>query len=134
EAGSGIRSLGNDLVREFWQEPIHGDVLISHAHWDHIQGFPFFAPAYSERNRIRVLQSRRSTLDLASALRGQMQSLHFPVGLDQMRGLTGVEELAAESVHLGPYTIRTIALNHPGGCAGFRVDTAFGSVAYLPDH
>jgi phosphoribosyl 1,2-cyclic phosphodiesterase len=134
DAGSGIRSLGNDLLREFGEQPIKADVIISHAHWDHIQGFPFFAPAYSERNRIRVLQSSRVTLGLATALRGQMQSLHFPVGLDQMRGLTGIEDVGSEPFQLGPFTIRSTALNHPGGCAGFRIETQYGSVAYLPDH
>jgi phosphoribosyl 1,2-cyclic phosphodiesterase len=134
DAGSGIRSLGNDLQREFGEEPIQADVLISHTHWDHIQGFPFFAPAYSDQNRIRIWQSQRLTPQLASALRSQMQSLHFPVGLDQMRGLTGIDELDPESMRLGPYTIRTIALNHPGGCVGFRIETAYGSVAYFPDH
>lgn len=134
DAGSGIRSLGNDLQREFGNEPIHADVLISHAHWDHIQGFPFFSPAYSDRNRIRVWQSQRFTPQLGLALRGQMQSLHFPIGLEQMRGLIGIEELDPESMRLGPYTIRTIALNHPGGCIGFRIETPYGSIAYFPDH
>jgi phosphoribosyl 1,2-cyclic phosphodiesterase len=134
DAGSGIRSLGNDLLQEFGEQPIHADVIISHAHWDHIQGFPFFAPAYSERNRIRVLQSPRVTPGLGAALRGQMQSLNFPVSFDYMRGLTGIEELDPEPFRLGPYTIRSAALNHPGGCAGFRIETEYGSVAYLPDH
>jgi len=134
DAGSGIRSLGNDLVRESNGEAIQADVLISHAHWDHIQGFPFFAPAYSDGNRIRVLWSKRVTPELSTALRGQMQSLHFPVGFDQMRGLVGIQEFEREPVDLGPYTVRTIALNHPGGCAGFRIETAYGGVAYIPDH
>ena len=134
DAGSGIRALGNDLLVESGDKSIQADVLISHTHWDHIQGFPFFSPAYSKRNRIRVLQSSRVTPSLASALRGQMQSLHFPVSLDQMHGLVGVEELDSEPIHLGPYTIRSTSLNHPGGCAGFRLETAYGSVAYLPDH
>ena len=134
DAGSGIRGLGNDLLREFDERPIHADVIISHAHWDHIQGFPFFAPAYSERNRIRVLQNPRVTPGLGTALRGQMQSLHFPVGFDHMRGLTGIDELDCEPFQLGPYTIYSTALNHPGGCAGFRIETNYGSVAYVPDH
>ena len=134
DAGSGIRSLGNDLLQEFGERPIHADVIISHAHWDHIQGFPFFVPAYSERNRIRVLQNPRVTPDLGTALRGQMQSLHFPVGLDHMRGLIGIEDLNSEPFRLGPYTIYSAALNHPGGCAGFRIETQYGSLAYLPDH
>jgi phosphoribosyl 1,2-cyclic phosphodiesterase len=134
DAGSGIRALGNDLLLEFGSAPIHADILISHTHWDHIQGFPFFAPAYSAKNRIRVFQSRGITRGVEQALHGQMQSPHFPVAFDQMRGLTGIEELGSESVEVGPYVIRSTALNHPGGCAGFRIETKYGSVAYLPDH
>jgi len=133
DAGSGIRSLGNDLMLEFGERPIQADLIISHTHWDHIQGFPFFAPAYSGGNQIRLLEGNRENPGLAMALRGQMQSLHFPVSLDQMHGLVGIEELKGP-VRLGPYTIRSTALNHPGGCAGFRIETEYGSLAYLPDH
>lgn len=134
DAGSGIRALGNELLAESGDQPIRADILISHTHWDHIQGFPFFAPAYSDRNRIRVWESKQIESNLAMALRGQMQALHFPVSLDQMRGITSFEKLNGEPTQVGPYSIRSTALNHPGGCAGFRVETAFGSVAYLPDH
>lgn len=134
DAGSGIRALGNELATEFGSQPLCADILISHTHWDHIQGFPFFAPAYSNRNCIRVWQSNLIDSNLPAALRGQMQSLHFPVSLDQMRGITSFEQLNGEPTLVGPYSIRSIALNHPGGCAGFRIETAFGSIAYLPDH
>ena len=121
-------------MAEAGDQPVCADVLISHTHWDHIQGFPFFAPAYSDRNRIRVWQSEQIDSDLVRALRGQMQSLHFPVSLDQMRGITSFEKLNGEPTVVGPYSIRSSALNHPGGCAGFRIETAYGSLAYLPDH
>ena len=121
-------------MAEAGDQPVCADVLISHTHWDHIQGFPFFAPAYSDRNRIRVWQSEQIDSDLVTALRGQMQSLHFPVSLDQMRGVTSFEKLNGEPTVVGPYSIRSSALNHPGGCAGFRIETAYGSLAYLPDH
>jgi phosphoribosyl 1,2-cyclic phosphodiesterase len=134
DAGSGIRALGNELVAEAGDQPVCADILISHTHWDHIQGFPFFAPAYSDRNRIRVWESKQIESNLAMALRGQMQALHFPVSLDQMHGVTSFNQLNGEPTTVGPYLIRSAALNHPGGCAGFRVETTFGSLAYLPDH
>jgi len=134
DAGSGIRSLGNDLQLEFGEQSIQLDVIVSHTHWDHIQGLPFFVPAYCNRNSIRILYNEQVAPNLGLALRGQMQSLHFPVAFNQMHGLTGIEEMGAEPVRLGPYTIRSTVLNHPGGCTGFRIDTAYGSMAYLPDH
>jgi phosphoribosyl 1,2-cyclic phosphodiesterase len=134
DAGSGIRALGNELLAEAGDRPVCADILISHTHWDHIQGFPFFVPAYSDRNRIRVWESKQIESNLALALRGQMQALHFPVSLDQMRGITSFEQLNGQATSVGPYFIHSTALNHPGGCAGFRIETTFGSVAYLPDH
>jgi phosphoribosyl 1,2-cyclic phosphodiesterase len=134
DSGSGIRRLGNDLVQESNGAALQADIIISHAHWDHIQGFPFFAPAYSPANRFRVLQSKRSGLSLETALRDQMESLHFPVSLDKMHGISSIDEMGSEPVALGPYSVRSAALNHPGGCAGFCIETEYGSIAYLPDH
>lgn len=134
DAGSGIRALGNDLQAEFGDQPVSLDILISHTHWDHIQGFPFFSPGYFKRNLIRVWQNKQIESDLLAALRGQMQGLHFPVTLDQMHGITGFERLKGEPTRIGPYSISSTLLNHPGGCAGFRIETRFGSLAYLPDH
>lgn len=134
DAGSGIRGLGIDLLEEFGDQPVQADLLISHTHWDHIQGLPFFAPAYSARNRIQVYGAPGLTTHLKSALRNQMEIMHFPVGFDQLGGLAGIRELNPGCSRLGPFHIRTTALNHPGGCAGFRIETEFGALAYLPDH
>lgn len=134
DAGSGIRELGNDLARECDGQPVRGDLLISHTHWDHIQGFPFFSPAYTPGNRVRIFTVKGLTSNLESALRGQMQWTHFPVTLNRMEGICGFEELPARDARVGPYSINSTALNHPGGCAGFRINTEHGSLAYLPDH
>ena len=134
DAGSGIRALGNDLLQQSNGQPVQADLLISHTHWDHIQGFPFFAPAYAPGNRIRLLTVEGLTTDLEHALRGQMQSMHFPVSLNRMEGICKFEEIPRHAAQVGPYSIHSTALNHPGGCAGFRIETAYGSIAYLPDH
>jgi len=134
DAGSGIRDLGNDLIRESGGKPVRADLLISHTHWDHIQGFPFFSPAYTPGNRVRIFTVKGLTSDLESALRGQMQSTHFPITLNRMEGICGFEELPRDAAQVGPYSIDSMPLNHPGGCAGFRIQTEYGSLAYLPDH
>lgn len=134
DAGTGIRGLGDDLTRQFGARPINANLLISHTHWDHIQGLPFFAPAYSPHNRIRVIAPKGCGAKLKCALKNQMDPIHFPVGLDQMRGLTGVEELPSDHTRLGNFSISVISLNHPGGCAGFRIGVNGMAIGYLPDH
>jgi phosphoribosyl 1,2-cyclic phosphodiesterase len=134
DAGSGIRNLGTDLVSEFGAMPIAASLLISHTHWDHIQGLPFFVPAFSAQNRIRVLTAKNSGAKVDRGLNNQMDPIHFPVGLDQLRALTKVGELDADEHSIGPFRVRTTELNHPGGCAGFRIEASGGSLAYLSDH
>ncbi len=132
DAGSGIRSLGNDLIQELGARPIEANLLITHTHWDHIQGLPFFVPLYSARNRIRIISAMASAATLQRALRNQMQTMHFPVRFEQMRGLAGIEQLSGGRI--GRFVVTTLALNHPGGCAGVRIEAAGATVAYLPDH
>jgi phosphoribosyl 1,2-cyclic phosphodiesterase len=134
DAGTGIRSLGADLIREFGSQSIEASILISHTHWDHIQGLPFFAPAFAAKNRIRVIAPKNQAATLKRALANQMEPIHFPVGVEQMRGLGEVEELASETAIIGPFTIGVTELNHPGGCAGFRIEANGASLGYLPDH
>src|SRR4051794_7326011 len=108
DAGSGIRGLGDELLRESRGRAVRADILITHTHWDHIQGFPFFAPAYSARHQLRLHGARSLTKRLEEALRNQMHANHFPVGLDQMHGLAGFEDLGTQPVSIGPYAVRTI--------------------------
>jgi phosphoribosyl 1,2-cyclic phosphodiesterase len=134
DAGTGIRGLGQKLIAEFGSRPVKASLLISHTHWDHIQGLPFFAPAYSANNTVRLFAAKGDRQKVDRGLRNQMDAIHFPVGLDKLHGLRPVEEFAFDDIALGDFRIRVTALNHPAGCAGFRVDAAEGSVAYLPDH
>jgi phosphoribosyl 1,2-cyclic phosphodiesterase len=134
DAGTGLRPLGLALNEEFGKDPIRLTLLISHTHWDHIQGLPFFTPGYSSHNRIRVIAPHGRGELFERALKNQMDPMHFPVGLDQMQGLTPVEELASDHVYLGNFSIGVIPLNHPGGCAGFRIEANGAAIGYLPDH
>lgn len=134
DAGTGIRGLGLDLMKEFEATPIEVALLISHTHWDHIQGLPFFAPAYSAKHKIRVLAAKGAGWVVARALRNQMDPIYFPVSFDSLPGLVPIEELASDDVTLGPFRVRVMELNHPGGGDGFRIETKGGSIAYFPDH
>ncbi len=134
DAGSGARNLGSALVEEFGSRPITANLLISHTHWDHIQGLPFFAPLYAPQNRIRIFIANGNLSELDRGLRNQMQSLHFPISLDEMRGLASLGELNSHLNCVGEFQIEKMALNHPGGCAGFRISARGATIAYLPDH
>jgi phosphoribosyl 1,2-cyclic phosphodiesterase len=136
DAGSGIRRLGLALPteNELSETSINTTILISHTHWDHIQGLPFFRPAYHPRSKIHVLGAPGTRAKLRAALGSQMDPIQFPVSLESLAGIAAIDEFAADSTTLGSFVVRTIALNHPGGCHGFRITAAGTSIGYLPDH
>ena len=134
DAGSGIRRLGLALAQEFSEKPLTATLLISHTHWDHIQGLPFFRPAYARASQIRILGAPGTRTTLRTALSSQMDSTQFPVSIQGLAGIAAIDELAADTTTIGSFFIRSITLNHPGRCTGFRIETENMSVAYLPDH
>lgn len=134
DAGTGIRPLGKDLVREFARRAGRMSILITHTHWDHIQGFPFFAPAYLAHHRIRILGGRGSRAGLRRTVAAAVESPFFPVALPQMPGCISVEELPRSEFRIGSLRIRTAPLNHPGGGVAFRLSAGGSSLAYVPDH
>ena len=134
DAGSGIRPLGLSLAAEFKDEPVNLTLLITHTHWDHIQGFPFFLPAYNPRNHMRILGVEGARASLAATLAGQMDSPYFPIALKQMPGNIVIEELKDLTFNIGPIRVEACHSNHPDVCVGYRLFTSAGSVVYLPDN
>lgn len=131
DAGTGMRELGIALAAENYQGPIH--VFITHPHWDHILGLPFFGPMYAKKSRI-VLHP----MSPAAAKRAHspllFDGVHFPVRFDDLPAkIEYVEELCEHRV--ASARITNIELNHPGGALGFRIDDDDGtSLAYLTDN
>ncbi len=107
---------------------------MSHTHWDHIQGLPFFAAGYYAGNRFQLFVGPGQAGRILQGLRDQMSPLHFPVRFEEMMGLLPLQELGAKRSTLGSFAVATFPLNHPGGCTGFRLDARGKSIAYLPDH
>ncbi len=134
DAGSGMRSLGLSLENKFKSKPIKLTLLISHTHWDHIQGLPFFLPAYKEKNSLRVLGYEGARAGLAVILAGQMETPFFPVSLREMPSTITIEELKEMEFAIGKVRVHSKFVNHPGICAGYRLFTSNGSIAFLPDN
>lgn len=134
DAGTGIRELGKDLAREFTRHSGRVWILITHTHWDHIQGFPFFAPAYQSGHRIRILGWRGSREGLQRTIAAAVESPFFPVTLREMPGSISVDELDDFEFRVGDLKGQAAMLNHPGGGVGFRLSCPDGSIAYVPDH
>jgi phosphoribosyl 1,2-cyclic phosphodiesterase len=134
DAGSGIRPLGLALADEFRDRALNVTLLISHTHWDHIQGFPFFTPAYQAKNTVRILGYEGARRDLAQTIAGQMESPYFPVALQEMPGNIVIEELKSWEFDIGAVRVRACRMNHPGITMGYRLFTSAGSIAYLPDN
>jgi len=133
DAGTGIRPLGKCLQKEFGTRPMDLTILITHTHWDHIQGLPFFIPAYNRVNKVRILGLEGAKRGLESSLSEQMESPFFPITLHELPGNLCVEELDHLEFTVGSIQIRAQMLNHPGICTGYRLNTGGGSVAFLPD-
>jgi phosphoribosyl 1,2-cyclic phosphodiesterase len=133
DAGTGIRALGASLLREFQKKPIKGHIFVGHTHWDHIQGFPFFAPAFNPDNEFTIYSLRGAEKPLQKVFRGQMDSDYFPVLLSEMKAKLNFFELESE-VRLGEVRVSFIFLNHPGLAVGFRISFAGRALVYLSDH
>src|SRR5580658_8012990 len=133
DAGTGLREFGNSLMQEFGTKPMRVHLFVGHTHWDHIQGFPFFTPAYVKGNTFSIYSMRGAGKPLEKVFRGQMDVDYFPVVLTDMQARLKFIELR-KPVQIGPVTIRFHYLNHPGIAVGFRIEAGGKSVVYTSDH
>ncbi len=134
DCGTGVRPLGLELMREFKAQPLKLTILISHTHWDHIQGFPFFPPAYEPRNHIRILGYKGAKAGLKGVFSQQMETPYFPIGLKAMPGSIAIEEIRDLNFSIGKIHVQATFMNHPGHCVGYRLQTSAGSIVYMTDN
>ncbi len=133
DAGTGLRELGNHLQQERIDgDPLSIHLLLSHLHWDHIQGLPFFRPAYDPRTTLTIYgpAQKRSLKDLLGL---GMDDPFFPVDLDGLPAKLAVEELGEESFSVGSLRVRTARLKHPSPCVAFRIEAGKRAVVYATD-
>jgi phosphoribosyl 1,2-cyclic phosphodiesterase len=132
DAGTGIRVLGRRL--DALDEPTDVDLFLTHFHWDHIQGVPFFAPLYRPETRIRIHGPRQGETDIETLFRGQMGPVYFPVPYEALSA-------SLEFIHLddapwidGDVEVSAIRVRHPARTYGYRIRSGRAAVAYVPDN
>lgn len=132
DGGTGLRLLGQELLSF---GPKTAALFFSHVHWDHIQGFPFFGPAFAPGFRFDIYGGKNLSSTLSETLAGQMNFPNFPVTLDQM-GATIVFHQFEDGQHLDlgdGLTVRGLMLNHPDGVYGYRIEKDGRAIAYCTD-
>ncbi len=133
DCGTGMRPLGVELAAS-GSPPGQFFILIGHTHWDHIQGFPFFAPVFIPDTCIDVYAPQGGKHTLHHVLAGQMEFTYFPVELDQLPATINYHELGEGAYTIGGARVTTQFLNHPASTLGFRVESDQATVVYLTDH
>jgi phosphoribosyl 1,2-cyclic phosphodiesterase len=134
DGGTGLRALGRHLVSEFDHRPLSLTLLLTHTHWDHIQGLPFFRPLYEPKNRLRILGYEGARHGLENVLTSQMETPFFPIGFRQVPANVEIQELSEMHFEIGKVHVKACLANHPGICVGYRLFTSSGSVAFFPDN
>lgn len=129
DAGTGLARFGDSCSGQ----ATHFHLLLSHAHWDHIQGFPFFAPAYLPQHQLSIYGPRHPDYRLKDILAQQMTSPFFPVTLDAMQATLDYHELDETTFHISGATVTTARFHHPGGVLGFRIEEGGKTLVFATD-
>jgi phosphoribosyl 1,2-cyclic phosphodiesterase len=134
DCGTGFRALGHQLRHEFDGGAVSAHIFVSHFHWDHIQGIPFFGPLYDKPENRFFFHCSSRTRSLRRVMEEQMASPYFPVDMNEMKAHRNFYDLEQGRVPLDDVTVETMWLNHPQGCMGFRLETKQGVFVYATDN
>lgn len=137
DAGTGIRELGRALERDSGGPPPHIDLFITHAHWDHVHGIPFFAPLYADGASVSICGPELLPTPLESVLATMLAPGVFPVDVSALRARLEFPRIGREAVAAGSLRVSAFPALHPGGAVGFRVEPAGSpgqALIYLPDN
>ena len=131
DAGSGIRPLGLDIV-EKGPDTIH--IFLTHFHWDHIQGFPFFAPLYDHEDSIKVVGPKQKDIDVQNLFAGQMGPIYFPVPFSVVAAEMEFEHLNEGAYELGDVRMEVMRVKHPSFVIAYRIQAGGKTVCLIPDN
>ena len=134
DCGTGAHGLGQHLMAAADGEPVDGHILISHTHWDHIQGLPFFAPLFVPGNTWHIYGPSGLGGSLGEILAGQMEYRYFPVEIGQLSAHVEHHDLVEGAFEIDDITIVTQYLNHPALALGYRIEVDGAVVVYSSDH
>lgn len=132
DAGTGIRELGNSLLKNGKKQKVY--IFLSHFHWDHIQGLPFFVPSYQEGNEINILGMNTKDARLDKIISNQMESVYFPVRLQSLKAKIKFQVLTEGKLCIDDATINTIYTNHPGMSMGYVITIGKTKIGYFTDN
>ena len=132
DGGTGLRGLGNHLLRE--GQPLALTMLLSHYHWDHIQGLPFFVPFYMKQSNIQIVGGSNGVMSVKEALMHQMSAPVFPVRLEEIGAQLSTREVKlGETFDVGEAKVTVAKGNHPGGVVAYRIEHEGKSLVYATD-
>lgn len=138
DAGTGIRALGNHLMTQANGDPIQGDIFLTHAHWDHIQGLPFFAPIFQRGNHFKIWGSAALETSIDRVVRDQMSPVVFPVAFDELDATIDFTQISdGETCNGTGFEVSAFDVRHPGGALGYRfkeLGKESASLVYISDN
>jgi phosphoribosyl 1,2-cyclic phosphodiesterase len=134
DCGTGLRLFGKQLLREFGPKSIEAYVFLSHYHWDHIQGIPFFEPLYNPESRFYFHSFPSHACTVQQALEEQMSAPHFPIKMSAMAAHREFCKVEKETFTFRDAVLKTVPLNHPQGCLGFRLESGGKVLVYATDN
>ncbi len=132
DGGTGIRELGNALMTK--KKPVRAYILLTHYHWDHIQGLPFFAPAYKEDNDLTILGAKHPQFPLHKIFSSQMESIHFPVKASSLAAHIKFKELSAKNNTIANTDLQFMCANHPGTTYSYSFSFDNYKLVYMTDN